>query len=147
MPRSLQDILDSADELADAFEAWDPTPDQERTPTPEMLLRRAAYKRAEAERQIADAVVAARAADVPWRVIGESIGTTAQSAQRRYRTLVRIAKRNVPIATRLVPIAKRNTRIAMGTKSAQQVAERAARASKPAARPSAAAGRTKARRK
>jgi hypothetical protein len=88
MPRSLQDIIDSADELADAFEAWDPTPDQERTPTPEMLLRRAAFKRAEAERQIAEAVAAARAADVSWRVIGESIGTTAQSAQRRYRIVV-----------------------------------------------------------
>jgi hypothetical protein len=88
MPRSLQDILDHADELADAFEAWDPTPDQERPPTPEMLLRRAAWKRAEAERQLADAVVKAREVGVAWTAVGEALGTSAQAAQKRYKATV-----------------------------------------------------------
>ena len=87
MPRSLQEIIDHADELADHFEQkYQPTMD---TTTPVMLIRRAAWMRSRLERDLADAVAAARAAGDSWRAIGEALGTTAQAAQKRYGEFVR----------------------------------------------------------
>lgn len=98
MPRSLEEVLAHADELADEFETLDPT-GIEPLDVGEYLLRRAARARALAERQVADAVVEARRRDMAWRVIGNSLGTTAQSAQRRYSWLVkRSAKQTKPAA-------------------------------------------------
>jgi hypothetical protein len=51
MPRTIQEILDHADELSKRFE--------------EYPLERAALARARSERQSLDAVVAARAASIP----------------------------------------------------------------------------------
>jgi hypothetical protein len=87
MPRSLQDILAHADQLADAFEAWEPSTDEEEPPTPEMILRRAAWKRAEAEREVAAAVARARREGLPWSAVGEALGTSAQAAQKRYSSI------------------------------------------------------------
>jgi hypothetical protein len=86
MPRTLQEILDHADELADRFEAYEPT-DDDRVSTAKINARRlaqAAVARAQAERQVAEAVTAARADGVSWRRIGESLGTSAQATQKRY---------------------------------------------------------------
>ena len=58
MPRSIQEILDQADELARRFEEYEPSDGDER-PVEEYLLQRAALARARSERQIVDAVVAA----------------------------------------------------------------------------------------
>ncbi len=44
--------------------------------------------RARSERQIVDAVVAARAAGISWSKIGEILGTSAQAAQQRYGEVV-----------------------------------------------------------
>jgi hypothetical protein len=68
MPRSIQKILDHADELAQRFEDYEPAEGDER-PVEEYLLQRAALARARSERQILDAVVAARAAGIPWAKI------------------------------------------------------------------------------
>ena len=87
MPKSIQEILDHADELAQRFEDYEPTPDDER-PVEEYLLERAALARARGERQIVDAVVAARTKGIPWQRIGELLGTSAQAAQQRYGTVV-----------------------------------------------------------
>jgi hypothetical protein len=87
MPRSLADIIRSAEALADHAEAFEPADDAETT-APEMLVRRAAWNRDQAERDLATAVAAAREVGVSWRVIGETIGTSPQSAQRRYRIVV-----------------------------------------------------------
>jgi hypothetical protein len=86
MPRSLQDILDHADELARRFEDYQPDPDDE-IDVAEYLLRRAALGRARGERQVAEAVVAARRAGVSWRRIGAELGISAQAAQQRYGSL------------------------------------------------------------
>jgi hypothetical protein len=59
MPRSVQDILDHADDLAKRFEDYEPSPDDE-VAVAEHLLRRAALARARSERQIGEAVDAAR---------------------------------------------------------------------------------------
>lgn len=87
MPRSIQEILDHADELAQRFEDYDPEPDDER-PVEEYLLERAALARARGERQIVDAVTAARTKGVPWQRIGELLGTSAQAAQQRYGAVI-----------------------------------------------------------
>ena len=63
MPRSIQDILDHADELAARCEAYEPVPGDER-PVEEYLLERAVLARAQGERQIVEAVASARATGI-----------------------------------------------------------------------------------
>ena len=87
MPRSIQDILDHAAELAKRFEDYEPDPADER-PVQEYLLQRAVLARARSEQQIVDAVVAARAAGMSWQKIGGILGTSAQAAQQRYGAVV-----------------------------------------------------------
>lgn len=84
MPRSLDEILAQADELADRFEAYDPRPEDRATVEPTTLVRLAAFKRAQAERDLADAVALARDAHTPWRVIGDLTGTSGEAARQRY---------------------------------------------------------------
>lgn len=87
MPRSIQEILDQADELENRFESYEPAETDER-PVEEYMLERAALARARSERQVADAVIAARAAGASWQKIGSLLGTSAQAAQQRYGALV-----------------------------------------------------------
>lgn len=86
MPRTLQEILDHDEELADYFENADP---DEFVEVPlsviaERRLAQAARARASAEQQIAESVQRARETGVSWRRIGEMLGTSAQAAQKRY---------------------------------------------------------------
>jgi hypothetical protein len=100
MPYSLREILDRADEFADRAERYEPSSDDETT-TPEMLLRRAAWKRAQAEADVVDAVIEARQAELSWATIGAAIGTSAQAAQHRYAEVVATgSKRAAKSATR-----------------------------------------------
>lgn len=90
MPRSMQDILDHADELSKRFEDYEPSSDDE-VGVAEYLLRRATLARARSERQIAEAVEAARRAGIPWKRIGTELGISAQAAQQRYGEIARPA--------------------------------------------------------
>jgi hypothetical protein len=90
MPRSIQQILDHADELAKQLEDADADQMKER-PVEEYLLQRAALARARGERQIVDAVVAARSKGISWQRIGDLLGTSAQAAQQRYGNVVETA--------------------------------------------------------
>ena len=90
MPRSIQDILDHADEIAKRLEDYEPSPDDE-VAVAEHVLRRAALARARSERQISDAVDAARRAGISWKRIGAELGVTAQAAQQRYGPVTRAA--------------------------------------------------------
>lgn len=87
MPRSIQEILDHGDELAKRFEDYEPKPGDER-PVEEYLLERATIARARSERQVVDAVAAARGKGMSWQRIGEILGTSAQAAQQRYGAVV-----------------------------------------------------------
>jgi hypothetical protein len=87
MPRSIQEILDHADELAKRFEDYEPDPDDERS-VEEHLLERATIARARSERELVDAVTRARGKGVPWQRIGAILGTSAQAAQQRYGAVV-----------------------------------------------------------
>jgi hypothetical protein len=87
MPRSIQDILDHAHELAKRFEDYNPGEGDERS-VEEYLLQRATLARARSEQQIIDAIVAARAGGISWQKIGAILGTSAQAAQQRYGPVV-----------------------------------------------------------
>jgi len=87
MPRSIQEILDHADDLAKRFEDYEPGEGDE-VAVEEHLLRRAALARARSERDVVEAVTAARLAGTSWNKIGEILGTSAQAAQQRYRAVV-----------------------------------------------------------
>ena len=84
MPRSLDDILARSDELADRFESYDPAPQDRTTVSPTTALWLAATHRATAERELADAVAAARRAGIPWKEIGSLVGTSGEAARQRY---------------------------------------------------------------
>jgi hypothetical protein len=75
MPRTIQEILDHADELAERFENHEPGDGDER-PVEEYMLERAALGRARSERQVIEAVIAARAAGASWQRIGNLLGTS-----------------------------------------------------------------------
>jgi len=79
----MQDILDHADELASKLESYEPAPGDE-VAVAEYLLRRAAIGRARSERQVAEAVSAARRSGLSWKRIGAELGISAQGAQQRY---------------------------------------------------------------
>jgi hypothetical protein len=83
MPRSIQDILDHADELARRFEQLDPNEAVE-VPVEEYLLQRAVVARARTEQQLVEAVAKARSAGITWQKVGALLGTSAQAAQQRY---------------------------------------------------------------
>lgn len=87
MPRSIQEILDHADQLAERCDAYEPSSGDER-PVEEVLLERAVLARARGEQQIAEAVNSARARGVPWKRIGTILGTSPQAAQQRYGGIV-----------------------------------------------------------
>lgn len=87
MPRSIQEILDHADELARTFEEYESATGDERR-VEEYLLERAVLQRARGERQIVDAIAVARLAGVSWNKIGQLLGTSAQAAQQRYADVI-----------------------------------------------------------
>lgn len=85
MPRTLQEILDHADEIADAFETHEA--DEVTDLSAELLqqLRKALKLRAAAERAIADTVAEMRKDGYSWTVIGGELGTTGEAARKRYK--------------------------------------------------------------
>ena len=87
MPRTLQEIIDHAEELADLFESDAPL-SWEAQPVAEYLLERAVLQRASTETDVRDAVIRARQDEMTWKRIGEILGTSAQAAQQRYGKMV-----------------------------------------------------------
>lgn len=85
MVRTVEEILEHAEELAARFEDYEPDPADEIS-VAEYALQRAAIGRARAERQVGEAVTEARRAGMSWKQIGASLGTSAQAAQARYAT-------------------------------------------------------------
>ncbi|NIJ13525.1 hypothetical protein FHU38_003869 [Saccharomonospora amisosensis] len=84
MPRTLQEILNQQDELARRFEDHEPDPADRRDPAPLAAMRKAMAKRAQAERDLLDAVTAARDAGYSWAAIGAIVGTSGEAARQRY---------------------------------------------------------------
>ena len=82
MPRTAQEILDHADELAARFEQAEPA--DVRDATALRAVREAVLARAEAERDLGDAVVRARHEGHSWAAIGAMVGTSGEAARQRY---------------------------------------------------------------
>ena len=86
MRPSLTDLIAHADQLADAFESHDPAPEDFDAPLPPLMaVKLAAFRRAAAEKELAQAIHAARQANLSWRELGAAIGTTGEAARQRYR--------------------------------------------------------------
>jgi hypothetical protein len=84
MPRSIDEILRQADDLADRFEKHDPDTDRVKDAAALRALRKSFKNRAEAERSLAKAVSTARAEGHSWAAIGTMIGTSGEAARQRY---------------------------------------------------------------
>ncbi len=84
MPRTAEEILDRADELANRFESHEPDPADVRDAAALRNVRRAFLARAETERQLGEAVAAARAEGHSWASIGAMVGTSGEAARQRY---------------------------------------------------------------
>ena len=84
MPRTIQEILDHAEELADHFEHNPPDPADMVDATALHAVRDAVVNRAKAEEAIVTAVEAARAAGHTWPRIGAILGTSGEAARQRY---------------------------------------------------------------
>ncbi len=88
MPRTVEEILAHADELATRFENYEPTPGDELNVAAIAELRAAVAEQSAAERHIMDAIRQARAAGMSWAVIGTFVGTTGEAVRQRYAALV-----------------------------------------------------------
>ncbi|RLZ04128.1 hypothetical protein CWC38_02180 [Kocuria tytonicola] len=88
MPRTVEEILAHADELAARFEQYDPRPEDELDVDAITALRTAVAEQSAAERHVIDAVRGARHAGMSWAAIGAFVGTTGEAARQRYTRLV-----------------------------------------------------------
>ncbi len=84
MPRSLEEILHHADELATRFENHDAKSADVADATALRAVRAGFAERAEAEARLADAVSVARAEGHSWAAIGAMVGTSGEAARQRY---------------------------------------------------------------
>ncbi len=82
MPRSLQEILEHADELKRRFEEHEPK--DVRDAAPLHAIRKAVTDRAATERRVAETVATAREAGVSWSAIASMLGTSGEAARKRY---------------------------------------------------------------
>ena len=82
MPRTVDEILAHAGELAARFE------DYEIDVAALTALRDAIAEQAQAERHVLDAIRGARVAGMSWAAIGNMVGITGEDARQRYQPLV-----------------------------------------------------------
>ena len=83
--RSLADLIAHADELAEVFENHDPADEDFDAPLPPLMaVKLAAFRRAAAEKELAEAIHAARDAHLSWRELGRALGTSGEAARQRY---------------------------------------------------------------
>ncbi|MGQ0625552.1 MAG: hypothetical protein ACT4PP_13005 [Sporichthyaceae bacterium] len=89
-PRSLEQVLADEDdwELSRRFEQWEPEPGSWRDARPLARIYAARTKRREADDELTQAVIDARAAESSWWLIGSYLGTTAEAARQRFGAAV-----------------------------------------------------------
>ena len=78
MPKSMEELIQHADDISEMFENWDSSQSTVLSKEETAILR-AVY-----QKKIADAVQNARAKNISWKDIGFVLGTSAQSAHRKY---------------------------------------------------------------
>jgi hypothetical protein len=82
VPRTIREIVEHADELAQRF--LDMEPDGMRDASALAAVSRAVIARAAAEQAVADAVHAARRDGHSWRMISTWLGTSGEAARQKY---------------------------------------------------------------
>jgi hypothetical protein len=86
MPRSTEEILAHADELAKRFEDHEPGSGDSKDGRALRDIAQAFSRVAVSERELADAVSVARAEGHTWAAIGAMLGTSGEAARQRYGT-------------------------------------------------------------
>ena len=84
MPRSVEEILQHADELAARFEDYEPSDADELDSEAVSAFRSAVQERSDAERRMIEAIRVARGSGMSWSAIGLFVGTTGEAARQRY---------------------------------------------------------------
>lgn len=84
MPRSVKEIIEQAEELAQRFEKFEPDPADRARARSLAAVHRATLARAKAEANLAEAVARARADGHSWSAIGTVLGTSGEAARQRY---------------------------------------------------------------
>ncbi len=84
MPRTTEEILARADELARRFEEHDPGAGDVRDARALRNIAAAFARVADGERDLAGAVSVARAEGHTWAAIGAMLGTSGEAARQRY---------------------------------------------------------------
>ncbi|MPZ53233.1 MAG: hypothetical protein GEU79_10965 [Acidimicrobiia bacterium] len=84
MPRTIDEIIERAEDLAARFENHEPADDDIRDASALREVRRAFLTRAEAEQLVIDSVKKARTEGHSWASIGAMIGTSGEAARQRY---------------------------------------------------------------
>lgn len=84
MPRTVEEILVHADELAKRFEDFEPEPGSVKDARSLRDTRQAFEDAARAQERLAGAISIARAAGHSWSAIGAVVGTTGEAARQRY---------------------------------------------------------------
>ncbi|HUP15934.1 MAG TPA: hypothetical protein VM848_07795 [Acidimicrobiia bacterium] len=84
MPRTIDEIINQAEELAARFEDHEPGANDVKDASALRELRQAFLARAEAEQRVTDAVEKARGDGHSWTSIGAMIGTSGEAARQRF---------------------------------------------------------------
>jgi hypothetical protein len=84
MPRTIDEIISQAEELAARFEEHEPDADDVLGARALRELRDAFLTRAEAEQRVTESVAKARANGHSWASIGAMVGTSGEAARQRY---------------------------------------------------------------
>ncbi|MGI8513957.1 MAG: hypothetical protein ACR2NT_02245 [Acidimicrobiia bacterium] len=84
MPRTADEIISQAEELAARFEAYEPDPGNVQDAAALRKIRQAFLARAEAERRLTKAVGIARNEGHSWASIGAMVGTSGEAARQKY---------------------------------------------------------------
>lgn len=88
MPRTADEIVRHADELAAGFDCSAAADPDVLDPEAVSLLRGAVATHGRAERHLIAAVTAARRSGMSWAVIGHFLGTSGEAARQRYAARV-----------------------------------------------------------
>ncbi len=81
----MTDFIAHADELAGTFESYGPKPENFDATLPRLMaVKLAAFRRAAAQKELAEAIRQTREAHVSWRELGEAIGTSGEAVRQRY---------------------------------------------------------------
>jgi hypothetical protein len=84
MPRTVEEILAHADELAKRFEDYEPRPGDAKDAAPLRAVREAFEDAARAQSRLNERIAVARVAGLSWASIGAMLGTSGEAARQRY---------------------------------------------------------------